>query len=205
MTHTAPQPKAALIALLGFLIVPASANAQQEYNLRFDCWGAAGMDNEGTQNEITVRLYDQSRQLLRVGYGNQQVQGYDPNVEYTEWEGQITNSDCGPGFLEHPTAIIHDYYGLTLEIDTWNVIGYVTIQTSGEDAFWLDQLNLEGLGYTESYSAHWGRNEGYGYCLSTDPTDADRSWKDVVGRRGCKPCFEFRVSDGQVYDCPSHR
>ncbi|MCB0759953.1 MAG: hypothetical protein KDC12_00425 [Flavobacteriales bacterium] len=38
--------------------------------------------------------------------------------------------------------------------------------------------------------AKWGADGGKGYCFSKDPTDADRSWKDMVSG-----CYQYRVFD----------
>ncbi|MEQ9208763.1 MAG: hypothetical protein RLN96_02815, partial [Pseudomonadales bacterium] len=74
----------------------------------------------------------------------------------------------------------------------------VQIITSGNDGFWMDRVLLHA---DNQEIAHWGANEGKGYCLSHDPADGDGSWKDFVGARGCQPCFRFDVASGQVVAC----
>ncbi|MEQ8363456.1 MAG: AbfB domain-containing protein [Cyclobacteriaceae bacterium] len=79
-----------------------------------------------------------------------------------------------------------------------NEVVAVQIITSGSDGFWMDRVLLH---VDNQEIAHWGANEGKGYCLSHDPADGDGSWKDFVGARGCQPCFRFDVASGQVVAC----
>lgn len=74
----------------------------------------------------------------------------------------------------------------------------VQIRTNGDDGFWLDRawVTLNG-----AKVASWGANEGSGYCFSTDPADANGSWKDVISKRGCQPCMEFQLNTGEVETC----
>lgn len=79
-----------------------------------------------------------------------------------------------------------------------NEVVAVQITTSGNDGFWMDRVLLHA---DNQEIAHWGANEGKGYCLSQDPADGNGSWKDFVGARGCQPCFRFEVTSGKVVNC----
>ncbi len=96
-------------------------------------------------------------------------------------------------------------------------VTHVTAAINGSNAFYIDQAwlkheqtdkvtyekyvaNADGgtsLVYenkTEESSrtlAHWGRNAGLGYCLSTDPNDAGGSWTPYVGSGGCTTSASF--------------
>ncbi len=89
------------------------------------------------------------------------------------------------------------YYHMTSPM-LMNEVVAVQIITSGSDGFWMDKVMLYG---DNQEIAHWGENEGKGYCLSNDPADANGSWRDFVGSRGCQPCFRFDVASGQVVSC----
>ncbi len=197
MTRTEQRVYAAAIALLSSFIVTAPASAQTLSVLHVDCYGYGSIENTGTNNLITVRFYDGNRRRLASAHGQGGKREY--RAGHNQWEGQMPNSDCSPGFFDHATAIANAFFGR--EILFWgDFVKYVQIRTSGEDAFWIDQLKLEtGDG---GKSGQWGANEGQGYCLSGDPTDANRSWRDFVSRRGCQPCFEFQVDEKRVVNCP---
>lgn len=81
---------------------------------------------------------------------------------------------------------------------TGTSISAVEISTSGNDAFWMDRVWLNGEGRE---IAKWGKNEGDGYCLSTDLADANGGLKDFIGSRGCRPCLRFEAGSGRVTDC----
>ena len=72
------------------------------------------------------------------------------------------------------------------------------ISTNGKDAFKIDELYLRTSDTgPDPVIAHWGKEGGKGYCLSTDPGDATRSWAGTVD--GCHKEITFVVS-GCDYD-----
>ncbi len=73
----------------------------------------------------------------------------------------------------------------------------VVLETDGSDALFIDYLTL--LGGTFPMLHNWGRNGGKGWCLSTDPTDADGGWSRYVNGdtgRKCGYKIEFEVGGG---------
>ena len=95
---------------------------------------------------------------------------------------------------------------------------------AGSDAFWMDEIYIEGWGIeTElgesgggwpalrdtceksdgdvSGNCHWGRDGGKGWCISTDSGDGHGDMWDYIDHDvGCQPCFKFKF-DGKAYTC----
>ncbi len=168
------------ITLVAGLAVPTTARAQGNYQLRIDCYGYGGIENTGTTDMITVEF---------VGSGGERTVRTGANV---------TDGNCAPQGVQNVGAITQDFYGGRYGANVPHLVRSVRVSTSGDNGFWVDQLDLQG-----PTTGHWGANEGQGYCLSTDPTDANRSWSRFVSSRGCQPCFEFRVMERDVVNCGS--
>ncbi|MEQ9413238.1 MAG: hypothetical protein RIF39_05380, partial [Cyclobacteriaceae bacterium] len=85
------------------------------------------------------------------------------------------------GILKYPSPQVKDLFA-------------VQVRTNGSDAFFIDRAFLTSSETGELPFISWGIDGEYGYCFSLDETDADRTWKGIVGKRGCRPCHEFKVS-----------
>lgn len=177
----------ALIAILGAagMISAGSAEAQHTPSVtqprfitgyvKIDCYRDSDLKNTGTKNTITIEIRGPAADTVTV---------------------MPTNDLCEPDALGSILTLgIADFYGVSKAFTS--MMEYpmtsVVLSTDGDDAFWIDQLSLQGgLGG----HGHWGVNGEKGYCLSTDPKDADGSWKSVVGATGCRPRLEFFVGGG---------
>ena len=147
--------------------------------IRLDCFGDATIRYTGTTNTITITV---------VSSGGTERMTVIP-----------TDSDCSPDVLDSVlTGGVTDFYGISKQFTSYRSypVQYVQIRTNGDNGFWMDQVSLSA----GAASDNWGVNGGRGYCLSTDPTDADRSWRNYVGSRGCQRCLQFNV-DGGVSTC----
>ncbi|MEM7491901.1 MAG: hypothetical protein AAF296_00880 [Pseudomonadota bacterium] len=81
----------------------------------------------------------------------------------------------------------------SFELQTPEKITHVVIEIDGDNAFFMDELKMYN-GTTKTY--HHGKDDGRGWCLSTDPADTDGSWRNYVSQSGCQPSFEFAFDDG---------
>lgn len=86
-------------------------------------------------------------------------------------------SDCGAfsrGYLE-------------TSLSTSQIVSAVRVSTNGGDAMYIDQVRL----FRDDGVIVWdGRNNGSGWCLSTDPNDFQGGWeKNVAG--ACARTFTF--------------
>lgn len=66
-----------------------------------------------------------------------------------------------------------------------------TITTSGNNAFFIDELQLKGS--RKFGTKTFGKDGGRGWCLSTDPSDANGAWRDYVSN--CETTKTFVVHD----------
>ena len=154
--------------------------------IQLDCNGK-GMDNESTIDKITAQFFDADGTRLNVG-GTFTV-GCDSITDHTfhflPWVPQAAR--VGMGGPAYDASWI-----LETRSDPRAPGMYVVLSTDGKDAFWIDEMYL---GLTEHGKdpviAHWGAENGKGFCLSTDPSDATRSWKNKVD--GCHQAIKFVV------------
>jgi|GEM_PF-7092297 len=74
-------------------------------------------------------------------------------------------------------------YSFDEEFSCWTAefITAARISTNGDDGFYIDEVSMFKDG--EKTRQHGG-NDGNGWCLSTDPTDAHRSWKGKCSGTG---------------------
>ncbi len=173
---------AAATALVVVLSTATPCSAQN-YELHVDCDGYGDIENTCTSNRITIEFLG------------------GPSESTTARAGNRSDSDCAPpsDWLDIFTkGGGESYYGVASRVSIEYRVRSVRISTNGDNAFWIDQLDLQG-----PWRGHWGINKGQGYCLSTDPTDADRTWADFASSRGCHPCFEFRIAEDDVVNCQS--
>ena len=62
-----------------------------------------------------------------------------------------------------------------------------------DDALFLDFLRLTVAGPDLEDSIEWDVDGGAGWCLSADPDDSRRQWRDNVYDDQCYPCLEFSL------------
>lgn len=73
-------------------------------------------------------------------------------------------------------------------IETSRPITKVTVRTDGADAFYIDELRVT-KGTTQ---VSWqGRDDGSGWCVSTEATDAQGDWAKNVAGNTCKTEWDF--------------
>lgn len=67
-------------------------------------------------------------------------------------------------------------------------ITHIVVTTNGSDAFYIDEIYLYR---GETLKKHHGRDDGSGWCLSTDPNDAKGNWAGKVAGNTCKSEVRF--------------
>ena len=71
-------------------------------------------------------------------------------------------------------------------------VRFITFRTNGSDAFYIDEWRL----YKNGVRIHWqGRDNGKGWCLSTDSGDSAGSWRNFV-TGSCRSAIRFPVTGG---------
>lgn len=75
----------------------------------------------------------------------------------------------------------------TWEIETSRPITKVTVRTNGADAFYIDELRITKGTSQVSWQ---GRDDGSGWCVSTEATDA-QTWAGHVADNTCKSEWAF--------------
>lgn len=77
---------------------------------------------------------------------------------------------------------------------------FLEFMTNGNDAFYIDEFRVYRNGVL---IRHEGRDNGRGWCLSTDPGDANGAWKSyIVG--GCQTSHRFRVANSPARPQPQN-
>lgn len=166
-----------LAAIFAAITFAPAANAQNSQTIRIDCKGYDVLKNTGSSETLIVQALDASKRPVDIAGAKR-------------WRGVISDSQCDAS-----------EYSLQIKA-SGAAVRYIRIMTTGEDAFWLDQLDLAPSAGGPSIG-HWGANKGQGYCLSTDSKDHKGTWGPFVGARGCNPCYEFNVASGEVENCPA--
>ncbi len=76
----------------------------------------------------------------------------------------------------------------TFSIKTTRNITHVIVKTNGNDGFYIDELYLYKAG---ELMQHHGRDDGSGWCLSTDANDAGGDWSGKVAGSTCRSQYQF--------------
>ena len=173
--------------------------------IKIDCNGK-GMSGESTNDIITATIHDALGAKVASWSG---TVGCDLITDHTHWfipnyDEHASNDQVLP-LVKYPSAYyLHTYTGDERSA-FWRQSGdrpskgmYVVLSTDGSDAFWIDEMSIRDPGGSlaaESAGmadvAHWGQENGKGYCLSTDPSDAGGDWTNKVD--GCHKEIKFVV------------
>ncbi len=147
------------------------AYIKAKFKVIIDCFGN-DMENESTKDKISIRFYN----------GDQFLKGFE-----------TSDLNCG--------ALKNTVFELDGKVSNFS---HFLISTNGDDAFWMDRVIVKMAlfdGQKNEYKAftklqQFGKDNGNGWCLSTDPEDGNRSWKDRVS--GCWETVKFNLETGKV-------
>ena len=149
-----------------------SANScKSSYTFSYTAASAAETDS------YKVEIDNCHSDLDNTGTGNKIT------VEFYSGSTKVTEKSAEKGIGER--CIESDY---SFSINTSREINAVVIKTNGSDGFYIDELRLYK---NNQLKAHHGRDNGSGWCLSTDPNDAGGAWSGKVAGNTCKPSWRF--------------
>lgn len=174
----------------GTKISQHGANGKRGWCLSTDPNDAFGSWNGYTSNGCN------SSQRFDVGGSNAVSHKYELQIDC--YHGDVDNADTKNritvSLLNGNTVVAAKYKngidrcGMLDDDDkfSFSVTGVVTgirIETNGDDGFYIDEFYV----YMDGQEIlHEGRDGGKGWCFSTDPGDAYRTWKPYVSESGCK-------------------
>lgn len=113
-----------------------------------------------------------------------------------QFEGsQTTKLNC-----DQKNLISEPFKGATLDILISREVTEIRLFANGEDALFIDRVEwgYHNPDYIEVMK--WGRDNGQGWCLSTDKKDG-KSWTKQMTSVGCQPCWRFWASGDKVTNC----
>jgi hypothetical protein len=126
-----------------------------------------------------------------------EVDCYDSSMENEDTNDKIT-ATFFDGSKNLGSKTLSDDCGWDVDGDAGiTAKGYVTdivLKTNGSDGFWMDHVDYF---MNKDMKKRWGGDGGKGFCLSTDPKDGTRSWKNKVD--GCYKAIRFNVKSGEAY------
>jgi len=161
--------KSRLLIVLLFLALSVSgpAHAETPNKLVIDC-NHSDLDNTTTNNTITVIFYSGGVEIGRDS-GKPSCDAVSDTtykiVAGTSADEIIVKTNGSDGFFMDELFFYNaDNYEDSTSANQTNFIGAI------------ENLVTPVKGYKKS----WGQENGGGYCLSTDPTDADRTWAGKV-------------------------
>lgn len=189
-----------------------STEKQEYYKIEIDCYDSS-VSNAGSADSVAVKFISQNGSTLG-----------ETNISGGTLQSSIFGLSVG---TESPQCNAFDdaWYRSNVYSNSISPLKTVEISISGNDGLWMDEVRLvkytavqtktevcssNGLvcktdtdvETTDQLVAHWGKDGGLGYCLSTDASDGDANsaWSNVVDQNAkCAETFEFDVPTQQVY------
>lgn len=136
------------------------AHASSRYKIQLDCHGPNGVPSwSHTGSTMYLEFYVDGRWIYA-----------QPNGVDAQGFGAIPASLCDSDL---------ELGGNLGSYMSSGMIQKIRMRTDGDDAFWLDYMKLTDLVSGQTWQ--WGVNGGAGYCLSTDPNDAESAcWNSAA-------------------------
>ena len=76
----------------------------------------------------------------------------------------------------------------TWSLQTDQLVTRVVVATNGANAFYIDELRVSR---DNTQIVHHGRDNGSGWCLSTDSNDTNAGWRNNMSSAGCRNAHVF--------------
>ena len=158
----------------------------------------------GNHSSVTPRTFT-SEELEGPDYYyyGLQIDCYEPGIDDTKsWERFTVKYYNGSELLgQHYREYIAAYCNDLLDSATsllhfTKPVTHFVVETPGDDAVWIDEMWLRESGSLGGEFYHFGGDGGMGWCLSTDPNDAD-GWGAAVD--GCYRALRFNVDPASVW------
>lgn len=91
-----------------------------------------------------------------------------------------------------------EYWGVFRNTADVKAVDNIKVKTQGRDALFIDEIKWQGY-YKAAYI---GKDNGKGWCLSTNKSDGKGDWKNHVDQSfGCQSCLKFVRGDQKAYSC----
>lgn len=200
--------KTALLATLAAASLTATAaqadlqrpdDSSTLYYAQIDCHGS-GLDHTGTNSNVRVTFT--SADGDNAGTARRSLTDIEAKVMSINPSFNPFTSALGTSEAPLCNAVTDAVYmSNTFEPFT---LKDIVIRISGDDALWMDEVRVyrrdfNNGGVDDTLVGHWGRDNGKGWCLSTDPNDINGSFKSKSSKSGCVKAFRFRVKGEKVF------
>ncbi len=196
------------VLLISAVAVPAVAEETISYAFTIDCYHSSDkVTGEGTDDIIGLTwwgkrmwLGESNQNIARLDLGNSaHITLGEPTMRFDPFSSRESNKNFKPS-PDTPKCSSASDAEYSIEIDTWDgkrtidPVTKIVLRTNGTDAFFIDEARL--FNDDGNLIAHWGRDDGKGYCLSKDPKDAQHFGSKYVD--GCHSAINFLVKDNKV-------
>ncbi len=165
-------------------------------------WGTINtLKNIQFASDTEVKNFTTDGNLFGAGFGKTT---YEYRVEIDACHSDLSNTETGNRITvqfwsgsDRVASIYKDGVSNTCKIwegnatftyETPRNITHVVVKTNGSDGFYIDELYLYKGG---DLKQHHGRDDGSGWCLSTDPSDGSGDWSGKVAGGTCKERYQF--------------
>lgn len=137
-----------------------------------------GVKNEGTKDKVDFKIYSGNTFL------HHKILAY----------ADVTHSVLDLSEITMTAGNPTKWFCVKLERESNDRATNMKIQIHGSDALMIDQAIMYRFGNPYEIK-RWGNNDNRGWCLSTDPTHINGSWKDHADE--CSSCIHFGENDIQ--------
>ena len=179
------------------LPLAADPGDSRGYTVQIDC-NSTAIDNTGTANTVVVEYWHEDTRLLATSLNHGSPTRVVATLVFNAFSGAGIDfwtdgpPQCGPTANAYWVAYSSTFPAGTADLEPTSIV----VRTTGGDAFWIDYLSFYDSD-SDDLDMQFGDNNDFGYCLSTDPEDATRSWKDHV--QGCYKALRFDLTSGRVF------
>ena len=169
------------------------------YYAQIDCWGS-GLDHTGTFSDVHVKFV--SKDGENAGVAKQSITNVEVDT-VMKINPSFNPFTSAVGTFDHPRCgAVADAVYLSNTYEPFD-LRHIEIEIKGDDAFWMDEVKIwrrdfNGSRIQDSLVAQFGRDNGNGWCLSTDRRDTDGSFKGHTSSSGCIKGFKFKVASEKV-------
>lgn len=164
-TAARSRPSDTVSQAIGSGIATLSSTGALDYRIYLD-YCHSNLDDTDTVNTVTAEFWSDRSGLL----GEQSVRGL---------------SACSP-----LGAVVSIEQPFVLR-GASDLVDYIKVKIDGGDAVFIDEISLSKG--TENRILHEGRDNGNGWCLSTDANDATGTWAGVSAGGSCRSEWSFRL------------
>lgn len=169
------------------------------YYAQIDCHGS-GLDHTDTNSNVRVKFVSTNGD--NAGTARKSLTDIEAKVMSINPSFNPFTSALGTSESPLCNAVTDAVY-MSNTFEPFS-LKHIVISTGGDDAFWMDEVRVyrrdfNDGGIDDTLVAHFGRDNGKGWCLSTDANDINGSFKTKSSQSGCIDAFRFRIADEKVF------